>query len=156
MSSQIITDGTIIKCDQSCSLTPGTPVPDSGEFPPGAPGSLVVLTANMVFSNKKPVANINDNKPNVNIPPFVTSCKSKTNPTVISASAAATAAAAGIKMFVAAPCTPIIPPLQSWSSGSPSCNLCNFPLVTKNSTLQCAMGGTISISSSQVQNVKIN
>ena len=154
MSSPIITNGAIIKCDKSCALPPGAPVPDTGTFPMGTPGSLVVLPTNMVFSNKQPVANINDNKPNVNVPPFVVSCQSKTNPTVISASAAATTAAAGAKMFVPAPCIPLI--VAPWDSGSSSCRLCKLSLTTKNSKLKCTMGGTIEISNSTVQNVKIN
>ena len=79
MPSSIITNGAIIKCNQSCSLPPGSPVPDSGEFPQGAPGSLVVFPINKLFSNKQPVANINDNQPNVNIAPFISSCKSTLN-----------------------------------------------------------------------------
>ena len=154
MTSKVITNGALIKCNQSCSLPPGVPVPDSGTFPAGPPGSLVILPNNMVFSNKQSVANINDNKPNVNIPPFIMSCQSKSNPTVISASASATAAAAGVKMFVPAPCIPVIP--SPWSPGSQSCKLCKLSLITKDSKLQCTMGGTIEISNTVVQNVNIS
>lgn len=154
MSSQIITNNTMIKCNQSCALPPATPVPDSGTFPMGAPGSLVVFPNNMGLSNKQPIANINDNKPNVNIMPFASSCQSRANPTVISASAGATAASLGVKMFVSAPCIPVIP--APWSVGSVSCKLKNLSLLMKDSKLNCAMGGIIEISNPAVQNVKNN
>ena len=154
MSKPIITNGAMIKCDKSCALPPGAPVLDSGTFPEGATGSLLISPANKTMSNKQPVANIFDNKPMVNVTPFQMSCQSKSNPTVISASASATAAAAGTKMFVPAPCIPTI--ASPWSSGSISCNLCNTSLVTMDSTLTCAMGGTIKITNSSIQNTKIN
>ena len=154
MSKPIVTNGAMIKCDKSCSLTPGAPVPDSGVFPEGAPGSLLIPPVNKAMSNKKPVANILDNKPMANITPFQMSCQSKSNPTVISASASATAAASGVKMFVPAPCIPSI--ASPWSAGSSSCKLCNSSLVTMDSTLKCTMGGTIEITNSSAQNTKIN
>ena len=121
MSKPVVTNNSMIKCDKSCSLPPGVPVPDTGTFPPGAPGSLLVLPTNMSMSNKQPIANILDNKPFTNIVPFQLSCQSTTNPTVISASASATAAAMGVKMFVPAPCIPSI--ASPWSSGCSSCKL---------------------------------
>ena len=65
---------------------------------------------------------------------------------------AATAAALGVKMFVPAPCIPVIP--APWSTGSVSCKLKNLSLLTKDSKLNCAMGGIIEISNPAVQNVK--
>ncbi len=144
----------MIKCDKSCALPLGVPVPDSGTFPEGVPGSLVVLPTNKTMSNNQPIANIFDNKPMLNINSFQMSCQSKTNPTVISASASATAAAMGVKMFVPAPCIPAVP--SPWGSGSLSCKLCGFSLVTMDSTLTCTMGGTIKIINSSAQNTKVN
>lgn len=150
----VVTNGAIIKCDKSCALPPGVPIPDSGTFPEGLPGSLVVLPTNKTISNNQPIANIIDNKPMLNINPFQLSCQSKLNPMVMSASASATAAAVGVKMFVPVPCIPTI--VSPWRSGSTSCKLCNFSLITIDSTLTCTMGGTIKITGSSTQDTKIN
>lgn len=154
MVKPIVTNGAMLKCDESCALPPGVPVPDSGNFPEGVLGSLVVLPTNKTMSDKQPIANILDNKPMLNINPFQMSCQSKTNPTVISASASATAAAMGVKMFVPAPCIPTI--VSPWNSGSSSCKLCGSSLITMDSTLTCTMGGTIKITNSSAQSTKIN
>lgn len=99
-----------------------------------APSSLVptpkpVNTSNMV------AANIMDNKPIANVPPFGM-CTSPSNPTV----AAATAAALGV--LTPMPCVPNTP--APWAPGAPTVILCNFPALNNTSKLACIWGGVIS------------
>ena len=75
-----------------------------------APSTLVVLPANRTLTGT-PAANIMDNKPIVNIPPFGM-CSAPTNPAVI----AATAAKAGV--FTPVPCVPVTP--APWIPGAPT------------------------------------
>ena len=108
-----------------------------------APSTLNVLPVNKVMASKKPAANINDNKPFVNIPPFGM-CRSPANPTV----AAATAAALGV--LTPMPCTPVIP--APWTPGKPVTMIANMPIVNNTSKLMCAYAGMISITfAGQVQ-----
>ncbi|MCB9761307.1 MAG: DUF4280 domain-containing protein [Alphaproteobacteria bacterium] len=100
-----------------------------------APASLVVLPANRVLTGT-PAANIMDNKPIVNIPPFGM-CTSLANPQV----AAATAAALGV--LTPMPCMPVIP--APWVVGSPTVLLGNMPSLNMNSKLMCAWAGVIQI-----------
>ena len=100
-----------------------------------APSSLVVLPANKVLT-VTPDANIMDNKPIVNIPPFGT-CSSMSNPVV----AAATAAALGA--LTPMPCIPVIP--GPWAPGSPTVLIANMPALNSDSKLMCAYGGVIQI-----------
>jgi hypothetical protein len=98
-----------------------------------APSSLMVLPVNKVVVNM-PAANIMDNKPIVNVPPFGM-CQSPSNPTVI----AATAAALGV--FTPMPCLPLLP--APWIVGKPTILIGNMPALSDDSTLLCAWGGVI-------------
>ncbi len=148
-----VVNGSLIKCDKSCSLPPGVPVLKAPSYPNGAPGNLIVLPINKVMSCNKPVATIMDNKPLVNITPFKMSCMSQTNPAVQIASASATAAAMGTPMFVPAPCIPSI--ISPWSSGCDACKISNQKLLNSSSKLKCMMGGTITIANTSAIKVKV-
>lgn len=144
-----VVNGSLIKCSMACALPPGTPVFRMPTYPPGAPANFNVPSGNRVMSGKQPIANIMDN----NILPFQMSCMSQTNPTVISGSAAATAAALGTPMFVPAPCTPTI--TGPWSPGCIKCKLAKNNMLNNSSKLFCAMGGTIEIVNTSAMMVKI-
>ena len=101
-----------------------------------APSSLIVLPQNRVMVNNMPAANIMDNKPMANIPPFAM-CQSMANPTV----AAATAAALGV--LTPMPCIPVI--AAPWAPGSPTAHIANFPALNNSSKCLCNWGGVISI-----------
>lgn len=100
-----------------------------------APSSLVVLPANKVVG-VTPAANIMDNKPIANIPPFGM-CSSMANPTV----AAATAAALGV--LTPMPCVPAT--AAPWVPGVPTVMIGNMPALDSNSKLMCNWGGVIQI-----------
>lgn len=100
-----------------------------------APSSLVVLPANHV-NTSVPAANILDNKPIVNVPPFGV-CSSPANPTV----AAATAAALGV--LTPMPCVPVT--AAPWAPGSTKVMLGKMPALESNSKLMCNWGGVIQI-----------
>jgi hypothetical protein len=100
-----------------------------------APGTLNVLPANQCMCGT-PAANINDNKPMVNIAPFGM-CNSIANPEV----ASATAAALGV--LTPMPCVPVIP--APWAPGSPTVKLGNMPALNNTSKCMCAYGGVIQI-----------
>lgn len=100
-----------------------------------APSSLVVLPTNKVVG-ATPAANIMDNKPIVNIPPFGM-CSSMANPTV----AAATAAALGV--LTPMPCVPAT--AAPWVPGVPTVMIGNMPALDSNSKLMCNWGGVIQI-----------
>ena len=102
-----------------------------------APSTLVVLPANRVLTGT-PAANIMDNKPMVNVPPFGM-CQSMANPTV----AAATAAAMGA--LTPMPCVPVTP--APWIVGAPTVLIGNMPALNNSSKLMCTWGGVISINS---------
>ena len=99
-----------------------------------APSSLVVLPQNRVMIGGPPAANIMDNKPLVNIPPFGM-CNSLANPTV----ASATAAALGV--LTPMPCIPVT--VAPWVVGAPTVLLGNMPTLNDSSQLICAWGGMI-------------
>ncbi|MET0963302.1 MAG: DUF4280 domain-containing protein [Noviherbaspirillum sp.] len=101
-----------------------------------ARSSLVVLPANRSFIGAMPAANIMDNIPMVNTPPFGL-CSSLANPAV----AAATAAALGVLLPV--PCVPV--PAGPWVTGSPTALLGNMPLLNSDSRLFCAWGGVVQV-----------
>ena len=101
-----------------------------------APSSLIVLPTNKTMTSYVPAANIMDNKPIVNIPPFGM-CSSPSNPTV----ASATAAALGV--LTPMPCVPVI--AAPWAPGATTVMLANQPALNNTSKLTCNWGGVISI-----------
>jgi len=144
-----VVNGSIIKCSMACLLPPGVPVPRAPSYPPGLPANFMVFPKNRVLSGNQPVATVMD----TNILPFQMSCMSQSNPTVQSASAAATAAALGTPMFVPAPCIPSI--LGMWSPGCQKCRISKSNMLNSSSKLSCAMGGTIEVVSTPAMMVKI-
>lgn len=102
-----------------------------------APASLIVLPENRVLTSNMPAANIMDNKPIVNIPPFGM-CSSPSNPEV----AAATAAALGV--LTPMPCVPVT--VAPWTPGASKTMIANMPALDNSCTLNCMWGGEISIS----------
>lgn len=101
-----------------------------------APSSLVVLPANRTLTGT-PAANIMDNKPIANIPPFGM-CTSMANPMV----ASATAAALGV--LTPMPCIPVT--TAPWIVGAPTVLIGNMPALNNSSKLMCNWGGVIQIS----------
>ncbi len=101
-----------------------------------APSTLNVLPDKMILAGSNPMANIMDNKPIVNIPPFGM-CMSPSNPTV----AAATAAALGV--LTPMPCVPNT--VAPWTPGNPMVLVKNLPSINNSSKLMCTWGGVISI-----------
>jgi hypothetical protein len=102
-----------------------------------APSTLAVLPKNRVMTSKMPAANIMDNIPMLNIPPFAM-CQSMANPMV----AAATAAALGV--LTPMPCIPVT--VAPWSPGTPKTLIGNMPALNNSCMLNCMWGGVISIS----------
>jgi len=102
-----------------------------------APSSLNILPDKMTMCANKPMANIMDNKPMVNIPPFGM-CQSLANPTV----ASATSAAMGV--LTPMPCIPNT--TAPWTPANPKVLVKNMPSVNDSSKLMCMWGGLISIS----------
>ena len=102
-----------------------------------APSALVVLPQNRVLTGT-PAANIMDNKPMVNIMPFGM-CSSIANPTV----ATATAAASGV--LTPMPCIPVTP--APWVPGAVTVLLAGMPTLDNQSKLMCTWGGVIQITS---------
>ena len=100
-----------------------------------APSSLIATPKTIMTSNMD-AANIMDNKPMVNIPPFAM-CQSLANPTV----AAATAAALGV--LTPMPCIPVFP--APWVPGVPTVMLQNMPALDNTCKLMCAYAGVVSI-----------
>lgn len=100
-----------------------------------APSSLVVLPTNKVMG-MTPAANIMDNVPILNIPPFGM-CSSPANPTV----AAATAAALGV--LTPMPCVPAT--AAPWAPGCPTVLVGNMPALESNSKCMCSWGGVIQV-----------
>lgn len=100
-----------------------------------APSALAVLPANRTLTGA-PAANIMDNKPFVNIPPFGM-CNSPSNPTV----AAATTAALGV--LTPMPCIPVT--VAPWVVGAPTVLIGNMPALNNSAKLMCTWGGVIQI-----------
>ena len=107
-----------------------------------APSNLMVLPTNKVLTSFVPAANIMDNKPMVNILPFGV-CKSLANPTVASATTAATAAALGVFTLTPMPCVPNTP--APWTPGAVTVLIANMPALNKTSKLMCLWAGVIEI-----------
>ena len=97
--------------------------------------ALIVPPVNKVLGDT-PVANIMDNKPIANIPPFGV-CNSLANPTV----AAATSAALGV--LTPMPCVPVT--AAPWAPGSPTVLVGNMPALSATSKCLCNWGGVISV-----------
>jgi Domain of unknown function (DUF4280) len=101
-----------------------------------APSALNVLPVNRITAGGPPAANIMDNKPMVNIPPFGM-CTSPSNPQV----AAATAAAMGV--LTPMPCLPVV--AAPWVPGSPTVMVGTAPALSNSSKCMCNWGGVIQI-----------
>jgi hypothetical protein len=101
-----------------------------------APAALLALPTHRVFAEGVPAATVMDHKPVVNVPSFG-ACTSLTNPTV----ASATAAASGV--LTPMPCVPATP--APWVPGSPTVTMGGFPALNPASTCSCAWGGIISV-----------
>ncbi|SET16435.1 DUF4280 domain-containing protein [[Clostridium] polysaccharolyticum] len=110
-----------------------------------APSTLNVLPKNKVASNM-PIANIMDNVPMVNVPPFGM-CTSMANPQV----AAATAAALGV--LTPMPCVPVL--TAPWAPGSPTVLIGNMPALNQSSKLMCAWAGVIQIANPGTTNIQV-
>jgi hypothetical protein len=147
-----VVNASTVKCSMSCSLPPGVPNPKAPSYPLGLVGQFLVPPLNMVNIGGAPVANIMDTTGKIVFPPS-NSCQSQTNPAVIAASNAATAAAMGTPMFVSAPCTPLF--VGPWTPGSVTCMLAGKPMLNNSSKLLCTMGGTIEITNTSAKTVKI-
>lgn len=106
----------------------------------------VVRKGSRTVAENKLAANIMDYVPIVNIRSFGM-CKSLTNPTV----ASATAAAAGV--LTPMPCVPVIP--APWTPGSPSVLIDNFPALNNTSKCLCSWAGVIEITNPGQQSVSI-
>ncbi len=101
-----------------------------------APSKLLVLPANMVLAGNVSAANIMDHIPMVNILPFAT-CSAPTNPTV----ASATAAASGV--LTPMPCVPAT--ASPWIAGAPDVLIGNMPALNDTSQCLCTWAGVITV-----------
>ena len=102
-----------------------------------APSTFVVTPENRVLSGNQPAANIMDFVPMKNIMPFGM-CTTPSNPTV----ASATAAASGV--LTPMPCIPVTTP---WKPGAPTVLLGFIPALDNTCTCQCTWGGVITVTS---------
>jgi hypothetical protein len=102
-----------------------------------APSSIVVTPMNKVTAEGKPMANIMDNKPMMNIMPFGV-CMSLSNPTT----ASLTAAALGV--LTPGPCIPAT--TAPWVPGSSTVMVANMPALNSTSKCMCVYGGVIQVS----------
>lgn len=101
-----------------------------------APSTLMILPTNRTMACNQPMANIMDNIPMLNILPFGM-CSSLANPTV----ASATSAASGV--LTPMPCIPVTS--APWIPGSPTVLLGNMPALNDSSKLICNWAGVIQI-----------
>jgi len=99
-----------------------------------APSTLMVTPEKRVVVEGRPVANIMDNKPFMNILPFGL-CTSLANPIT----AAQTAAALGV--LTPGTCTPVTP--APWTPGAPTALSGPAPTAHQACTCMCAYGGVI-------------
>lgn len=102
-----------------------------------APSILVVTPENKVLS-MTPKANIMDHIPMKNIMPFGM-CSTPSNPAVDG--------------DPPAPCVPVIP--SPWIPGAPTVLIGNMPALNDTSTLMCAYGGVITVTSAGQTTVQI-
>lgn len=102
-----------------------------------APSTLAVLPTNKTLAGGPPAANIMDNKPFVNIPPFGM-CISPANPNV--ASKIPIPPPGVIKPQ---PCTPMTS--APWLPGAPTVLVGTMPALNNSSQLICNFGGVIQI-----------
>ncbi|WP_431606962.1 DUF4280 domain-containing protein [Paenibacillus thiaminolyticus] len=100
------------------------------------PSRLGTQMSHGVYIKGKPIMNIMDHIPNVNIMPFG-SCGSMQNPAV----AAATAAKGGIPQRV--PCTPMV--MMPWLGGKTDKLVDNYPSLLNDSTNMCMFCGQIKV-----------
>ena len=96
-----------------------------------APSNLNILPDKMIMCAEKPMANIMDNKPMLNIPPFGM-CTSPANPAVIAA------------LGSPVPCIPNT--VAPWTPANPMVLVKNMPSISDSSKLMCMWAGVISIS----------
>jgi hypothetical protein len=101
-----------------------------------APGTLMVTPEKRIVVQGRPVANIMDNKPFVNIVPFGL-CTSLMNPVT------ATQTAAALGVLTPGPCTPVIP--APWIPGTPTALSGPAPTLDQTCKCMCAYGGVISV-----------
>lgn len=101
-----------------------------------APSVFTVLPVAMVNGHNVPAATIMDNKPMVNIMPFGM-CQSLANPTVASATAAASGA------LTPMPCIPMT--TAPWVPGAPTVMIGNKPALSASSTCMCNWAGVITV-----------
>jgi hypothetical protein len=101
-----------------------------------SPAALIVLPHARVQIEGRPVANVMDHAPIVNIPAFGL-CHSPANPAV----AAATAAAMGTPM--PAPCVPATP--APWVPGVPTVLAGGLPVVSNLCVCACTWGGSVTV-----------
>lgn len=102
-----------------------------------APAPINVLPVNRVNAENKPMANIMDHKPFVNIAPFGV-CMSLSNP------ATATLTAAALGVLTPGPCTPMTS--APWMPGVSTVMVANMPALNSTSKCLCMYGGSISVS----------
>lgn len=121
----LVVSGAKLKCSQA--------------MPPSTSTLTVIPMGNSWQIEGKPVATVKDNIPMMNISSFGM-CKSKTNPAVI----AATAAASGVE--TPAPCVPVI--LSPWTSGSQEASINDSVALNDKSKCTCAYNGNIKITDS--------
>src|SRR5215203_4299241 len=101
-----------------------------------APSTLMVTPEKRILVENRPVANITDIKPFVNVLPFGL-CTSLANPIT----AAQTAAALGV--LTPGACTPVT--VAPWTPGAPTALTGSIPTLTQMSMCNCAYGGVITI-----------
>ena len=93
------------------------------------PMPMTVLPQNRTFATT-PAANIMDNKPLLNIEPFIT-CSSPTNPEVIA------------ELGAPAPCVPVT--VAPWVPGTPQVLIAGMPAINTSCKLMCQWAGVISV-----------
>ena len=129
----LVVMGAMLKCDKGI-----------------APGSLVVLPANMVNGSQVPAATVMDFVPMLNITGFgMCMGTNSANPMV----AALTAAALGTP--TPAPCIPVT--TSPWSPGASKTKIgkAGFAALTKDSTCKCMWTGTIEITNAGQSKIQV-